>query len=83
MNIGSTTGSAFSSGAYAVDQGTTQVRRAAQDVADATTERPVEGPGETADAMVELKQGQETVAAGAKVLEAADKQMGTLIDTTA
>ncbi len=83
MNIGSTTGSAFTSGAYAVDQGNVQVKRAAQDVVDATTSRPVEGVGNLSSAMTDLKQGEETVAAGSKVLEAADKQLGTLIDTQA
>lgn len=83
MNIGSTTGSAFTSASYAIDQGMTQVRRAAQDVADATTERPVEGVGEASSAMVELREGENNVSAGAKVLQASDKTLGTLIDTQA
>lgn len=83
MNIGSTTGSAFTSATYAIDQGTTQVRRAAQDVVDATTDRPVEGTGELAKPMTDLKQGELLVQAGGKVMDAADKQLGTLINTTA
>lgn len=83
MNIGSTTGSAFTSAAYAVDQGNTQVTRAAQDIADAATSRPVESVDKTASALTELKEGETAVAAGTKVLEAADQQMGTLIDIKA
>ncbi|QQD23449.1 hypothetical protein GJQ55_02650 [Venatoribacter cucullus] len=83
MNIGSTAGSAFTSATYAIDQGTTQVRRAAQDVADATTERPTEAPGKLAESMTDLKRGELLVQAGGKVMDAADKQLGTLINTTA
>lgn len=83
MNIGSTAGSAFTSAAYAIDQGTSQVRRAAQDVVDATTTRPVEAPGQLAQSMTDLKQGEQLVSAGGKVLQAADKQLGTLIDIKA
>jgi exonuclease VII small subunit len=49
----------------------------------ATTSRPVEGVGNLSSAMTDLKQGEQAVAAGSKVLEAADKQLGTLIDTQA
>ena len=51
MNIGSTAGSAFTTAAAAVSQGTEQVNRAARDVVDATTERPVEGVGKTEKAL--------------------------------
>ncbi|MAK92151.1 MAG: hypothetical protein CMI08_02655 [Oceanospirillaceae bacterium] len=83
MNIGSTTGSAFTTAATAVTQGVDQVNRAAQDVVDATTARPVEGVGKTEKALTELKQGEVAVSAGAKVIEAADRQIGSLIDTSA
>ena len=83
MNIGSTAGSAFTTAAAAVSQGTEQVNRAARDVVDATTECPVEGVGKTEKALTELKQGEVAVSAGAKAIEAADKQIGSLIDTSA
>ena len=83
MNIGSTAGSAFTSATYAIDQGNSQVRRAAQDVADAATVRPVESPGKLAESMTDLKEGEQMVQAGSKVLEAADRQLGSLIDIQA
>lgn len=83
MNIGSTMGSAFTAGAYAINQGTSQVQRAAQDVVDATTTRPVEGTGELAKPMTDLKQAEHLVKAGSKVVQAADSQVGTVLDITA
>ncbi|WP_430460086.1 hypothetical protein ACQUQU_12805 [Thalassolituus sp. LLYu03] len=83
MNIGSTTGSAFTAGSYAIDQGVSRVNRAAQDVVDATTSRPVEGVGETSSALVEMREGENSVKAGAKVVEAQDKALGSLIDIQA
>ena len=83
MNIGSTAGSAFTSGSYAIDQGSSQARRAAQDVVDATTARPVEGAGELARPMTDLKRAEHLVAAGGKVIQAAEEQIGTLINIKA
>lgn len=83
MNIGSTAGSAFTSAAYAIDQGSSQVRRAAQDVVSASTTRPVESPGKLAESMTDLKEGEQMVQAGSKVMQAADRQLGSLIDVTA
>jgi len=83
MNIGTTTGSALTTAASTVSQGMDQVKRTAQDVVDATTERPVEGAGKTAKAAIDLKQAEVAVEAGSKVMSAADKQIGTLIDISA
>jgi predicted secreted protein len=83
MNIGSTTGSTFATAAYGVSQGTEQVAKAAQTVVETTTERPVEGTGDLASAMTDMKQGQQATDANAKVLQAADRQLGSLIDTQA
>ncbi|MCA6065082.1 hypothetical protein [Thalassolituus marinus] len=83
MNIGSTTGSAYTTAAQTLNQGTSQVERAAQEVVDATTARPVEGTGKVASAMVDLKEAEVTTEAGAKVLQAADKSLGSLIDIEA
>ncbi|MEN9465725.1 MAG: hypothetical protein RL217_1906 [Pseudomonadota bacterium] len=83
MNIGSTMGSAFTSGSYAISQGNNQVQRAAQDVVDATTSRPVEGVGDLSKPMTDLKQAEHLVKAGSKVIQAADAQTGTLLDIMA
>jgi hypothetical protein len=83
MNIGSTTGSAFTTASAGISQGTEQVKRAAQDVVDATTERPVEGPDKLADAATDLKQAERSVEANAKVLKAADQTVGSIIDVQA
>lgn len=83
MNIGSTAGSAFTTASYGVSQGTEQVQRAAQDVAGASTERPVEGVASLASSMTDMKQGQQAVDANAKVIQAEDKQLGSLIDIEA
>lgn len=83
MNIGSTLGSTFTSGSYAISQGTSQAQRAAQDVVDATTGRPVEGVGDLSKPMTDLKQAEHLVKAGSKVIQAADTQTGTLLDIMA
>ena len=83
MNIGSTAGSAFTTASAGISQGTEQVRRAAQDVVGATTERPVEGADKLAESATDLKQAERSVEANAKVLEAADKTLGSIIDIQA
>ena len=83
MNIGSTLGSSFSIATAGVQQSTEQVREASQQVVEATTARPVQGTIEATDALVNLKKGEQGVATNAKVLEAADKQIGTLLDIEA
>ncbi|ASP38587.1 hypothetical protein CHH28_07820 [Bacterioplanes sanyensis] len=83
MNIGSTTGSAFTSATTGIAQGMEQVRQAAQQVNDATTTRPVQDAPEVSEGLVNLREGERQVEANAKVLEAADQQLGTLIDIQA
>lgn len=83
MNIGSTTGSSFSIATAGVQQGNSQVREAAQQVVEATTERPAQGTVEVTEALVKLKQGENQVEANTKTLQAADETVGTLIDTVA
>lgn len=83
MNIGSTAGSAFTTASYGVSQGADQVQRAAQDVAGASTARPVEGTANLASSMTDMKQGQQAVDANAKVIQAEDKKLGSLIDIEA
>lgn len=83
MNIGSTMGSAFTAGATAVAQGVQQTTRAAQEVVDATTTRPVESTAKLAEPMINMQQAEHLVAAGGKIVQAADEQLGTLIDIKA
>ena len=83
MNIGSTSGSSFSIATAGIQKSTEQVREASQQVVAATTARPTQGSIEVTDALVKLKEGEQGVAANAKVLEAADKQIGTLLDIQA
>lgn len=83
MNIGSTTGSSFLVSASSVVQASEQLYRSARDVADATTTRPVEGAGKTAESMMEVKQGQQSFSANLKTLAAQDEMLGNLVDTQA
>ena len=83
MNLGSTSGSSFSIATAGIQQSTDQVKQAAQQVVEATTARPAQGTVEVTDALIKLKEGEQGVAANAKVLEAADKQIGTLLDIEA
>lgn len=84
MNIGSTMGSAYTVAANTINQGSTQAQQAAQEVATtAFTDRPVEGTGDLAKPMTDLKQAEHLVAAGGKIMQAADEQVGTLLNIKA
>jgi hypothetical protein len=83
MNLGSTSGSSFSIATAGVQQNAEQVKQASQQVVEATTARPAQGTIEVTDALLKLKEGEQGVTANAKVLEAADKQVGSLLDITA
>jgi hypothetical protein len=83
MNLGSTTGSSFSIATAGVQQSSEQVKQAAQQVVEATTARPTQGTVEVTDALLKLKEGEQGVQVNAKVLEAADKQIGSLLDIEA
>ncbi len=83
MNLGSTSGSSFSIATAGIQQSSDQVKQAAQQVVEATTARPAQGTVEVTDALIKLKEGEQGVAANAKLLEAADKQIGTLLDIEA
>ncbi len=83
MNLGSTSGSSFSIATAGIQQSTDQVKQAAQQVVEATTARPAQGTVEVTDALIKLKEGEQGVAANAKVVEAADKQIGSLLDIEA
>jgi len=83
MNIGSNPGSSFSTATAGIQQSTLQVKQAAQQVVEATTLRPAQGTLEVTDALIKLKEGEQGVKLNAKVLEAADKQIGSLLDIEA
>lgn len=83
MDIGSTVGSSFTAGTQVIHQGTAQATRAAQEVASAITARPVEQAASLQEPMVQLKQSEHLVAVGGKLVQAADQQLGTLIDIEA
>lgn len=83
MNLGSTSGSSFSIASAGVQQNTEQVKQAAQQVVEATTARPAQGTVETTDALFKLKEGEQGVAANAKVLDTSEKQIGSLLDIQA
>lgn len=83
MDIGSTMGSSFTAGTQTIHQGIAQATRAAQEVVDSTTARPVEQTSRLHETMVNLRQSEHLVAAGGKIVQAADQQLGTLIDIKA
>lgn len=83
MNIGSTSGSTFSIASAGIQQSSEQVKQASQQVVEATTARPAQGTVEVTDALIKLKEGEQGVQLNAKVLEAADNQLGTLVDIKA
>jgi hypothetical protein len=83
MNLGSTSGSSFSIATAGVQQSSEQMKQAAQQVVEATTTRPAQGTVEVTDALLKLKEGEQGMAANVKVLEAADKQLGSILDIDA
>lgn len=83
MNIGSTTGSVMTTSSQSLVQSTEQVQKAVQNVVDATSERPVGETEKLTEAMVDVKQGQQEVDANAKLVKAADDNLGTLLDIKA
>lgn len=88
MQISST--SAFSAGINAIQSGQRRVDQAAGEIASApiTAERaqanePSAARADIAENMVEMRVGQYEAQAGARVVQTADKVLGTLIDVTA
>lgn len=73
-------GGALSAGLAGIQKGEQQVTQAAQEVVSATTDRPATPTQDVAKALVEEKEGQRQVQASAKVVEAADETIGSLVD---
>lgn len=84
MQVGGA-GNALSAGLAGIQQGQQKVTQAAQEVASANTERPVQ-PNQAAQqtdlakSLLDEKQGQRQVEASAKVVEASDQMIGSLVD---
>ncbi|MFY9178720.1 MAG: hypothetical protein WAO12_02945 [Venatoribacter sp.] len=83
MDIGSTSGSSFTLAQSTISQGASQVREAAQQTVEAITDRPVEGTTSLEQTSVNLKKGELLVSVGGKLLDAAEQQAGSLINTVA
>ncbi len=73
-------GSAMSAGLAGIQKGQQQVAEAAQQVASANTERPVGQSSDIAQALLKEKEGQRQVEASAKVVEASNETLGSLVD---
>ncbi len=75
-------GGAFSAGLAGIQKGQEQINQGAQEVASANTQRPVQASQDIAKSLMEEKQGQRQVEASAKVVEAANQTIGSLVDIT-
>lgn len=82
MEIGGLSG-ALHAGQAGIQRGEQKATQAAQDVVEATTDRPVSETSDVADALVEQKEAEQQVEASAEVVKAADETLGTLVDIKA
>lgn len=78
-------GNALSAGLAGIQQGEQKLTQAAQEVASANTQRPVQPnqaseKADLAKALLDEKQGQQQVQASAKVVEAGSQMVGSLVD---
>lgn len=84
MQVGGS-GNALSAGLAGIQQGEQKITQAAQEVASANTQRPVQ-PNQAAEktdlakSLLDEKQGQRQVEASAKVVEAGSQMIGSLVD---
>jgi flagellar hook protein FlgE len=74
-------GNAFSAGLAGVQTGQRRAEQAGSDIASATA--GTASSDALTDHLVDLRRGQHEVEAGAKVIQAADETLGTLIDIRA
>jgi flagellar hook protein FlgE len=84
MQVGGT-GNALSAGLAGIQQGEQKITQAAQEVASANTQKPVQSNQATekadlAKSLLDEKQGQRQVEASAKVVEAGSQMIGSLVD---
>lgn len=78
-------GNALSAGLAGIQQGEQKITQAAQEVASANTQRPVQpnqgtDKADLAKSLLDEKQGQRQVEASAKVVEAGSQMIGSLVD---
>lgn len=83
VNMGTSLGSTFSNAASSISESVKEVRQASQQVVSSSIERPVEGSHEISNSLITMKENTNLVAANGKVIEAADQQLGKIIDTEA
>jgi phage/plasmid primase-like uncharacterized protein len=79
MQVGGS-GNALSSGLAGIQKGQEQLTQAATQVASATTTRPVQASQDLEKALLKQKEGEQQVEASAKVVEASNKTLGSLVD---
>jgi len=80
MQVGQTGSGALTAGLAGIQRGEQKVTQAAQDVVSATTDRPVSQTSSVARPLAEQEDGRRQVEASAKVVQAAQKSLGSLID---
>ncbi len=80
MQVGQSGSGALAAGLAGVQRGEQKVTQAAQDVVSATTDRPVSQTSDIARPLAEQQEGRRQVEASAKVVEAAQQTLGSLID---
>ncbi len=79
MQVGGV-GGAFSAGIAGIQKGQEQLTQAAQQVASANTQRPVEPSQDLAKALTQEKEAQHQVEASTKVVDTANQTLGSLVD---
>lgn len=80
MQVGNAGANALAAGLAGIQRGEQKATQAAQEVVSATTDRPVSQTASLAKPLAEQEEGQRQVEASAKVVQAADKTIGSLID---
>lgn len=73
-------GGALSAGLAGIQKGEQQLTQAAQQVASASTDRPVSPNQDVAKALIEEKEGQRQIEMSANVVKTADETLGSLVD---
>lgn len=81
MQVGGA-GGAMQAGLAGIQKGQEQLAQSAHQVANANTNRPVQGSQELSKSLMEQKEGQRQVEASAKVVEAGSQTIGSLVDIT-
>lgn len=74
---------ALTAGLAGIQRGETKITQAAQDVVEATTQRPVDSTSRLEKPLLDQKEGLTQVEASAKVVKTADQMIGSMIDMRA